>query len=121
MIHIKYRLITCLLIPFLFLNLSVNTMFRVAHTMEESGHLAAHKVSISNVMSNDHCPACPDEDHPETDHSHSSCEHHSSIYFGYTPQLITYNPIISLLGTTEPSNSFPDVYLEKFIPPERFV
>lgn len=121
MIHLKHRIIIALIIPVLFLNLSANALFSVAHAVEESGNSSTHKVSIFNVASNDHCPACPDEDHQNTDHSHSSCEHHSSLYFGYQPLLISYNPNISSLSVTEPFKAFPEVYPEKFIPPQNLV
>ncbi len=118
MIQLKYRIIIAIIIPILFLNLSASAMFSVAHAVEESGHSTAHKISIFNVDSNDHCPACPDENPQNTDHNHSSCDHHSSLYFGHRPLLISYNPNISTRSMTEPFNAFPEVYLEKFIPPQ---
>ena len=119
MIHLKYKIIIALIIPVLFLNLSANTLFSVAHAVEESGHSATHKVSIFSVVeSNDHCPACPDEDHQNTDHAHTTCDHHSSLFFGYQPLIISYNPNISTHNRAEPLNAFPEVYLDKFIPPQ---
>lgn len=118
MIHLKYRIILLFIIPSLLFNLSTNALFSVAHAVEESGHSTAHKISIFNVDSNDHCPACPDEKPQNTDHSHSSCDHHSSQYIGHQPLLISYNPNISTRSLSEPFNALPEVYLEKFIPPQ---
>jgi len=120
MIHLKYKIIILLIIPILFLNLSATALFSVAHAVEESGHSATHKVSIFNVETTGHCPACPDEEHQNTDHAHSSCDHHTSQYFSNQPLPISYNPNICIHSMTEPFNTFPEVYLEKFIPPQIF-
>lgn len=117
MIHPKYQLIIALLIAVLFLNLSGQGMFKVANEAEESGHSSAHKLSIYNMESQDHCPACPGDDHKNTEHSHSICEHHSSLYFGFQSLLIVYHPITTSNNMHEVINTFPEVYLEKFIPP----
>jgi hypothetical protein len=118
--HLKYRITFSLLIPMLFLNLSASALFGAAHAAKELGH-SSHNISIFNVVSDDHCPACPNEDHPSNDHSHPSCEHHSSLYFGSQPLHISYNPNITIHTLAEPLNAFPEVYLEKFIPPQILV
>lgn len=116
MIHPKYQIIIALIIAVLFLNLSGQGMFMVAHEAEESGHSSARKLSIFNIESQEHCPACPSEDHKNTDHSHC-CEHHSSLYFVFQSLLISYYPITTSNNMHEVNNTFPEVYLEKFIPP----
>lgn len=116
--HLKYRITFALLIPMLFLNLSASALFGAAHAAKESGHSSTHSISIFNVASNDHCPACPNEEHPTNDHSHPSCEHHSSLFFGSQPLLISYIPNITIHTLAEPFNALPEVYLEKFIPPQ---
>jgi len=116
--HLKYRIIFALLIPMLFLNLSASALFGAAHAAKELGYSSSHNISIFNVVSNDHCPACPNEDHPNNDHSHPSCEHHSSLYLGCGPLLISYNPYITIHTIFDPFNALPEVYLEKFIPPQ---
>ena len=119
MIQLKYRIVFALVIPVLFFNLSTNALFGAAHALEESGKSTSHKVSVLNVVTTDHCPACPDDDHHQnTDHSHSICEHHSSLYFGRQCLLISYSPNITTHVITEPFKAFPEVYLEKFIPPQ---
>lgn len=119
--HLKYRITFALLIPMMFLNLSVSALLGAAHAAKESGHSSTHSISIFNVVSNDHCPACPTEEHPSNDHSHPSCEHHSSLYFGSQPLLISYKPHIIIHTSAEPFNALPEVYLEKFIPPQILV
>ena len=116
--HLKYRIVFALIIPVLFFNLSTNALFGVAHAFEESGNSTAHKVSIFNVVTDDHCPACPDDHHQNTEHSHSSCEHHSALFFGRQSLLISYNPNIITHVITEPFEAIPEVYLDKFIPPQ---
>jgi hypothetical protein len=115
---LKYRIAFILLIPMLFFNLSASALLGAAHAAKELGHSSTHNVSIFNVDSADHCPACPTEDHPSNDHSHPSCEHHSSLFFGSQPLLIPYNPNITIHTLAEPLNAIPEVYLEKFIPPQ---
>lgn len=119
--NLQIKIIILLIIPVLLFNLSTSSLFGVAHAVEESGHSAAHKVSILDVESNDHCPACPNENPHNTDHSHASCEHHSSQYTINQIPFILYNPTVSMNLTPEPLNAFPEVYLDKFIPPEKHV
>jgi len=114
MIYLRYPIVIALIIAVLFLNLSVQGMFRVAHAAEESGNSAAHKLNIENQ---NHCPACPSADHQNTEHHHSNCEHHSSLYFILQSLLIIYHPITTSNNMHEVINMFPEVYLEKFIPP----
>ena len=118
MIRLQYKIIISLIIAVLFFNLSANALFSAAHTVEESGVSSPHKLNIFGVASNDHCPACPDRDHQGTDHTHSTCEHHSSLYFGCQSLLISYHPTITMCNTSEILNAFPEVFPEKFIPPK---
>lgn len=119
--HLKYRIAFALVIPVLFCNLTANALFGVAHAWTESGHSSTHKISIFNVVTNDHCPACPDENHQNTDHSHTSCEHHSSLYLANQSLLISYDPDITPHVMREPFKAIPEVYLDKFIPPQNLV
>lgn len=118
MTRLKYRIFCALIVPVLFLNLSASALFGAAHAVEELMDSSAHTISIFNVIGNDHCPACPNEDHPNNAHNHPSCEHHSSMYFGCKSLLIAYNPNITNHIVAEPFNAFPEVYPEKFIPPQ---
>ena len=121
MSHLKYRITFAILIPMLFLNLSASTLFGAAHAAKESGHSSTHKISVFDVAGDDHCPACPNEKHTTSDHSHPSCEHHSSFYFCSQPLLISYIPNITVHTLVEPYNALPEVYLDKFIPPRILV
>lgn len=116
--RLKYRLTFALLIPMLLLNLAAGALFGAAHAAKELGHSSSHNISFFNMASNDHCPACPSEDHSNNDHSHPSCEHHSSLYLASGPMLISYTPYITIHPIFEPFNALPEVYLEKFIPPQ---
>lgn len=118
--RLTYRIVFALVIPVLFCNLTANALFGVAHGLQKSGNSSAHKISIFNIVTNDHCPACPGENdhHNDNNHSHTSCEHHSSLYVGHQALLISYHPNITTHVMTEPFKAIPEVYLDKFIPPQ---
>lgn len=120
MLHLKYRILILLILPVLFINLSANALFSIAHSMQDSGNSSAHKVSIFDTESKDHCPACPSENNQKADHSHNNCEHHSPVFCSYPPLSILYSPNITTHRIADPFNALPEVYLDRFIPPETF-
>lgn len=119
--QLKYRFVFALIIPVFLFNLTTNALFGVAHASEETGHFTAHSVKIFNVVTSDHCPACPDDQHQNTEHRHSSCEHHSSLYVAGQSVLLSYNPNITAHFIKDPFKAIPEVYLDKFIPPQNLV
>ena len=103
--------------------LSINTVFSIAHEIEEAGFSTPHKITIGflHVKTSGHCPACPTDNHPGTDHDHFSCDHHTSISFATQtvyrhPALIELPPV-----NLEGFQFIPEVYLDKFIPPQNLV
>lgn len=99
--------------------LSINTVFSVAHEIEEAGLTSPHKISIGflHVETAGHCQACPSNDHPSTEHDHFSCDHHT--YMSLAAQTCYRHPVPTsfLLINVEPFQLIPEVYLDKFIPP----
>ncbi len=77
----KFRKITALTLIMVMACLSINTVFSVAHEIEEAGFSTPHKISIGflHVETSGHCPVCPPDDHPSTDHDHFSCDHHTYV------------------------------------------
>lgn len=129
MTRITHRLIFGLIIQVLFLNLIAGSLSSPSHTAADLGHASSQLGSLDTAdhghdhdddaeHQHDHCPACPTTDHSSGDHSHSSCEHHSSLYFGAASLRVAYHPYIHLHPLRDPLSLFPEVYLDRFIPPE---
>jgi hypothetical protein len=121
MIQLKYKIIISLIISILLLNIPAQALFSVAQSAGKSGNSSVHGLSIFDVANHDHWPACSNENHKNTDHSHFICEHHSSLYFGCQSLLVSYFPNITAHIFNEPIDALPEVYLEKFIPPQNLV
>jgi len=101
--------------------LSINTVFSVAHGIEEAGITSPHDISfgLSHAETPGHCPSCPTEDHPSTDHDHFSCDHHT--YVSLADQEVYRHPIphsLERARVAEPFKFIPEVFLDKFIPPQ---
>ncbi|OGU00343.1 MAG: hypothetical protein A2X80_05660 [Geobacteraceae bacterium GWB2_52_12] len=100
--------------------LSINTVFSFAHEVEEAGFSTPHNIAIDflHIKTSGHCPSCPTDDHPITDHDHFSCDHHN--YLSLVAQTVYIHPLPMTLPVVN-SESFqfiPTVYLDKFIPPQ---
>ncbi|MHB8057469.1 MAG: hypothetical protein ACYDHC_06200 [Desulfuromonadaceae bacterium] len=111
--------------------LSINTVFSVAHEIEEAGiSFASDPMSIGflHVEASGHCPSCPADNHPSTDHEHFTCDHHN--YTSLTAQTVYRHPapvelpLVSLYASrfipevfldidTPPPQNFPDLLNEK--------
>jgi len=100
--------------------LSLNSVFSVAHEIEEAGFSTPHNITIGflDVKTSGHCPSCPTDDHPNTDHDHFSCDHHN--YLSLAAQTVYRHPLPVALpvASVEPFQFIPKVYLDKFIPPQ---
>jgi len=116
----KFRKIIALTLVTVMISLSINTVFSVAHEIEEAGFSTPHKITIGflHVETSGHCPACPTDNHPSTDHDHFSCDHHTSISFA--AQTVYRNPMTIgfPLVNLETFQFTPEVYQDKFIPPQ---
>lgn len=119
----KFRKIIALILVAIMVCLSINTVFSVAHEVEEAGFSAPHNVKIAflHVETPGHCLSCPSDEHPSEDHDHVSCDHHT--YISLTAQTVYRHPVSTGLAIVnlEPFQFIPEVYLDKFIPPQNLV
>lgn len=115
-----FRKVIALTLVAVIICLSINTFFSVAHEVEEAGFSTPHNIKIGflHVETSDHCPSCPIDDHPNTDHDHFSCDHHT--YMSMAAQTVYRHPVPVTLSivNVDPFQFIPEVYLDKFIPPE---
>ncbi len=65
-----------------------------------------------------HCPACPGDDHSDTDHDAGSCFCACHLPLIAPKIEICYNPIVTSLFPLEKFSAIPEVFLPKFIPPQ---
>jgi hypothetical protein len=116
----RSRKIATLTLLVLLFNIFLTALFREAHELEEAGLLVPHRMEIKflNLTTSGHCPACPTDNHPNTDHDHVSCDHHN--YTSLTDRISYLEPatISTSLTFFEPFKAIPEVYLDKFIPPQ---
>lgn len=115
----KFRKIIALAMVALIACLSVNTVFSVAHEIEEAGFSTPHNITIGflHVETNGHCPSCPSDDHPNTDHDHFSCDHHT--FLSFAEQTVYRHPARATLThvNLEAIQFIPEVYLDIATPP----
>ncbi len=100
--------------------LSINTVFSVAHEIEEAGFTSPHVISIGflHLKTAGHCPACPaDDHHSSTDHDHFSCDHHT--YMSLATQIDYRLPLMMSLAvvSVEPFQFIPEVFSTIDTPP----
>lgn len=99
--------------------LSINTVFSVAHEIEEAGFSTPHTIKIGflHVETSGHCPSCPTDDHPNTDHEHFTCDHHN--YTSLTAQIVYRHPVPVELPQVNlyTSQFIPEVFLDIDTPP----
>lgn len=120
MIRFKAKKIATLTLFIFLFNFSLTALFSEAHELEEAGLIVPHKMEIKlfNVTTSDHCPACPSDNHPDTDHDHFSCDHHNHTSLADRISYREPAQIIMSLTLIEPFKFIPEVYLDKFIPPQ---
>lgn len=119
----RFRKIIAMTLVAVMICLSINTVFSVAHEIEEAGFSTPHNIKIGflHVEASGHCPSCPTDDHPSTDHDHFSCDHHTSISLNTQAEYRHPVPIGFSLVNVETFQFIPKVYLDKFIPPQNLV
>ncbi|MDD2733672.1 MAG: hypothetical protein PHF56_06995 [Desulfuromonadaceae bacterium] len=115
----KFKKIVALTLVTMIACLSINTIFSVAHEIEEAGFTAPHNISIgfSHSETPGHCSSCPTDDHPSTDHDHFSCDHHT--YQSLSTQTDYYHPARIALSLVNPEafQFIPEVFLAIDTPP----
>ncbi|HSV44107.1 MAG TPA: hypothetical protein VLJ10_06085 [Candidatus Bathyarchaeia archaeon] len=113
-------------IPLLILSImicfSMTPFLSVLQAGEKAGLSFPHAVSCISLSMEDagHCPACPSDNHPDTDHGHFCCEFHLAGFLympaGFCQPHLSETSFLMF----EPSRTLPEVYWEMFIPPELF-
>ena len=97
--------------------LSVNTV-TYAHMMEEEGFDFPHEIAgFLHDQTAGHCPSCPTDNHPSTDHEHFSCDHHTSIAFATQTAYRHPASIAYSLFNLEGFKFIPEVFLAIDTPP----
>lgn len=118
----NFRKIIALTLVTVMACLSINTVFSFAHEIEEAGFTTPHKITIGflDVETSGHCPSCPTDDHPSTDHDHFTCDHHT--YTSLTAQTVYRHPVPTEIPHVNlyASQFIPEVFLDIDTPPAEF-
>lgn len=116
---IKFNKIIALILVALMVSLSTNTAFSFAHEIEEAGFSTPHIITIGflHVETSGHCPACPTDDHPSTDHDHFSCDHHTYVSLAAQNEYHGPSPMTLPVLNTELFQFIPQVFLTIDTPP----
>jgi len=94
--------------------LTIGGAFEAAHTKSLLS-AASDQVAQSDLFDSNHCPICPPE-HKDCDVC-INCVCHSFLTIQQFQ--LSYNPLIFDLAASEPFKHLPEVYLSKFIPPQK--
>lgn len=88
-----------------------------AHILEELG-LDADRTHETAHAQNIPADSCPDHDHGDPGHDHLSSDHHSPLYLLTANAVLTPASHAAHITVCEPFAVLPEVYLERFIPPQ---
>ena len=101
------------------LTVTINGMHESAHAMQSHVSAASDQTSPSDISESHQCPCTPLEQHKDFDGCDTcvNCACHAT----QTVQQFTfnYNPSFQDLQTSDPFKFLPEVYLSKFIPPQK--
>jgi hypothetical protein len=118
-LKLKIRKIIALILVTVIISFAFNAVFSVAHEIEEAGFTFPHNTSIcfSDVETSSHCPSCPTENHPSSDHDHFSCDHHSYVSLAAQTDYRHPAPIAFSLLNRDAFQFVPEVFLSIDTPP----
>jgi len=87
-----------------------------AHAVEKC--LGDHESINESIVDPHDSPSCPLEQHNDFDGCDTciNCSCHATLII--QPFLLSYNPITLDLRTSDPFKHLPEVYLDRFIPPQ---
>ena len=116
----RQKLVSALLL--LFFVCSGNVIFYSKHVVSEIGHRAAAASQSPDAYDSAPLAALTCPDHGEQDGHHqdgeSCCESHSHVSINLQGIELRYAPQSSGPPAIEPSRFIPEVFLDKFIPPQ---
>lgn len=104
------------LVLIVMLTVTINSLHESAHAM--SGHDLTQN-SPAEMFAGHSCPCAPMEQHKDYDGCDNciNCVCHAPLTV--KPFQLDYNPIIVELSASDPFKFLPEVYLSKFIPPQK--
>lgn len=88
-----------------------------AHILEELG-LDADRTHETAHAQNIPADPRPDHDHDDPGHDHLSSDHHSPLYFITDSADLNHSSHGARIVAYEPLTVLPEVYLERFVPPQ---
>ncbi|MBI5485166.1 MAG: hypothetical protein HY888_11985 [Deltaproteobacteria bacterium] len=101
------------------LTVTVNGVHESVHAMQSDVSASSYQVSDVEVFASHQCPCSPLEQHKEYDGCNSciNCACHAPLIVQQFK--IDFNPLVLDLQTSDPFRFLPEVFLTKFIPPQK--
>ena len=109
------------LILLIMLTVMGNGVHESAHAMHTHAAAASECAWHPEISESHQCPSAPHEQHEDYDgcDSCSNCSCHAPLTG--QPFQLSYNPMVLDLNTSDPFKFLPEVFLSKFIPPQKQV
>ena len=116
--HIPLKIFSWIILV-LMLTVTIDGVHESAHAMQGHVTAAIDPASPSEISSSHQCPCFPLEQHKDYDGCDScdNCACHAPLTMQQFQ--LSYNPVISDLSMADPFRYLPEVYLSKFIPPQK--
>ena len=112
----RHRISATITLVLLAFSLCVVPYLNSAHALE-SLPVKGTVIAAASPDAGDCCPTCPPDEHNSDDH-HCCCSHQAPISH-FSPHIITYRrTVTATLHLAERYLFPPEVYLDKFIPPD---
>lgn len=107
------------LILLVMLTVTINGVHESAHAMQSHVAAAADRDLYVEISAPHQCPCGPLEQHKDFDCCDTcvNCACHAPLTV--QPLQLSYNPVVDDLSTSDPFRFLPEVYLSKFIPPQK--
>lgn len=98
---------------------TIHCVHESAHAIQSHVTAAGEHASDAEISAKHQCPCTPLEQQKDYDgcDTCSNCVCHAPLTI--QPFHFSYDPIISYLSTFDPFKHLPEVYLTKFIPPQK--
>jgi hypothetical protein len=102
------------------LTVTINGLHICDHAMQSHVTTTSDQISIPDISASNQCPCAPLEQHKNYDGCDIcvNCSCHAPLTI--QPFQLSYNPsILDNLYASDPFKFLPEVYLSKFIPPQK--